>query len=143
MVEVLVGLAGYRFLMVGENRSPMAIRSGWSWQTCQKSGPRLCAIQLFGALENIGLDLRNTENVTFVNVWGDNGEVNLFVVPEGRVVVAMGKKVGAELEKRGIAPDLQIPHPAARGKIRNPEVYCQTVWGIFNNWLSSQTALGV
>ena len=140
MVEILDGLAGYRFLMVGERRSLRAIKDGWSWETCQRDGPRLCAIQLFGALEKVGIDPRDTKIVTFVNVWGDDGKTNNFVVSEGQVVVAMGNRVSAELVRRGVTPDLQIPHPAARGKIRNPMVYCQAVIDAFGNWLSSQTA---
>ena len=143
MVEILDELGRYRFLLVGENRSLRAIKGGWSWETCQRDGPRLCAIQLFGALENVGIDPRDTKIVTFVNVWGDDGKTNNFVVSEGQVVVAMGNRVSAELVRRGVTPDLQIPHPAARGRIRNPAVYCQAVRDVFCDWLSSRSASGV
>lgn len=58
-------------------------------------------------------------------------------------MVAMGEKVAGELRRRNVAYAFKIPHPAARGKIRKPMVYCQVVRDAFRNWLSSQTAPGV
>jgi hypothetical protein len=109
---------------VGENRSNKAQQNGWTWRKCIESGEHhLCAIQLFEALEAIGIDLQKQR---FVNLWDDDG-VSIqdsidFVVNFKGTVVAMGRKVEKELTKLGISHKF-IFHPAARGKIRRKGEY--------------------
>jgi len=96
------------FLFVGENRSPLAIKKGYTWD----SVPEVSAhhsTKLFRALTNIGL----TRDQQFVNAWNDDGSVNEFDT-NGKIVIAMGQKVQEELKRRGI-PFIPIVHPAARG----------------------------
>jgi beta-xylosidase len=96
------------FLFVGENRSPLAIKNGYTWD----SVPEVSAhhsTKLFRALTNIGL----TRDQQFVNAWNDDGSVNEFDT-NGKIVIAMGQKVQEELKRRGI-PFIPIVHPAARG----------------------------
>jgi len=112
-----------RLVFVGENRSQTAQEKGYSWEECQRTGhPVLSAIRLFDALSSIGLD----PNVQiFINLWEDNANPNQMsplilkeMSEEGEIIVAMGRKVSAELKRLGI-PHKKIIHPAARGKIAN------------------------
>ena len=100
-----------RYVFVGEERSELARTKGWRWED-----GRLAAKQLFDALRVNGIE--PTDQV-YVNIFeGDE-------IPEG-TVVGMGRRVQAELDKRGIEHK-SIIHPAARGKIRNKELYAKHI----------------
>ena len=104
-----------KFLFVGEERSPTAIRMGVTWKD-----RRLAAGHLSKATDALGLDW---DGLTFMNVYEDDIEkIRAF---KG-VTVAMGRKVERELKKNGIE-HTYIHHPAARGKIRIIENYKQHV----------------
>lgn len=122
-----------RLLFVGECRSITAQRKGWTW----KDG-RLAAKPLFEALAAMGVDAAAHR---YVNLWDDTMTGTTFgnaVHPgirpskiafirarrdiDGLIVVALGKRVSAELTKRGI-DHVALVHPAARGKIRKRERY--------------------
>ena len=100
-----------RFLFVGEERSPTAIRMGVTWKD-----KRLAAAHLSKAVEVLGIDW---DKCTFLNVFEDDVEkIRNF----RGVRVAMGRKVERELKKHEIKHEY-IHHPAARGKIRIIENY--------------------
>lgn len=108
---------------VGECRSLTAKRKHWTW----KDG-RLAAKPLFEALRAMGVDPVAHQ---YCNLWTDNvvpvippSRVGMLLARqhEGVVIVALGKKVSAELVKRGIE-HVALVHPAARGKIRKRERY--------------------
>ena len=100
-----------RFLFVGEERSPTAIRMGVTWKD-----KRLAAAHLSKAVEALGIDW---DKCTFLNVFEDDVEkIRNF----RGVRVAMGRKVERELKKHEIKHEY-IHHPAARGKIRIIENY--------------------
>ena len=100
-----------RFLFVGEERSPTAIRMDVTWKD-----KRLAAAHLSKAIEVLGIDW---DKCTFLNVFEDDIEdIRMF---KG-VTVAMGRKVERELKKHKIEHKY-IYHPAARGKIRIIENY--------------------
>lgn len=119
-----------RLLFVGECRSLTAQRRGWTW----KDG-RLAAKPLFEALEAMGVDPSAAE---FYNAFHDppvkrhvrgwNPSPNedtltaLWSVQKVRTIVALGKRVSAELTRRGI-DHVALVHPAARGRIRKRERY--------------------
>lgn len=118
------------FIFVGERRSITAQRKGWSWESCQKSEPRLCAIQLWNALSAIGIDPKIQ---IFINAWDDDGKPNQYlpeVLQLDLPIVAMGKKVHEYLNRVGVK-HIVIPHPAARGKIRNSKNYIEAVAELF------------
>jgi len=100
-----------RFLFVGEERSPTAIKMGVTWKD-----KRLAAAHLSKAVESLGIDW---DKCKFLNVFEDDIEkIRSF---KG-VTVAMGRKVERELKRHGIE-HMYIHHPAARGKIRIIENY--------------------
>lgn len=100
-----------KFLFVGEERSPTAIRMGVTWKD-----KRLAAAHLSKAVEALGIDWNKC---TFLNIFEDDIEkIRKF----RGVRVAMGRKVERELKKHKI-PHKYIHHPAARGKIRIIENY--------------------
>lgn len=113
-----------RLLFVGECRSLTAKRKKWSWED-----GRLAAKPLFAALEAMGVDPAAHQ---YLNLWTDNGTpivpwqraqaIARFSTESGNVVVALGKRVSAELAKRKIE-HVALVHPAARGKIRKRERY--------------------
>ena len=100
-----------KFLFVGEERSPTAIRMGVTWKD-----KRLAAAHLSKAVEALGIDW---DKCTFLNVYED--DIEKIRVFRG-VTVAMGRKVERELKKHQI-DHKYIHHPAARGKIRIIENY--------------------
>ncbi len=115
-----------RYLFLGERPSPTALAKGWTW----KDG-RLAGKQLFDALA--ACDIEPADH-RFDNLFVVSADV---VCPKavrrvkrhqkaGCVVVAMGKKVSANLERLRV-PFRSIPHPAARGKVRKKEVYAGVV----------------
>lgn len=111
-----------RFIFVGEQRSDLAIKMNVRWED-----GRLAAKQLFDALQYCDIDPKDCK---FANVF-ENGEhgirkVDLYGRMKGWVAVGMGKKVQNELIKLGI-DFIPLVHPAARGKIRNKELYCKHV----------------
>lgn len=115
------------FVFVGENRSNKAREGNHTWQSCQKNGkPVLCAIQLWDALSNVGLD---PDKQIFFNLWRDDGSPDpkapkrlQKMIVNGLEIIGMGKTVQNELDRLKI-PHRGIPHPAARGILRRREVY--------------------
>ena len=122
-----------RLIFVGECRSLTAQRKGWTW----KDG-RLAAKPLFEALEAMGVD---PSAQLYINLWTDTptGTTygNLEIKPQilgrtidrikramsdGRIAVALGKRVSDQLARRGLV-HVALVHPAARGKIRKRERY--------------------
>ena len=100
-----------KFLFVGEERSPTAIRMGVTWKD-----RRLAAAHLSKAVEALGIVW---DECTFKNVYEDDiVDIKSF----NGIVVAMGRKVERELKKHQIE-HFYIHHPAARGKIRIIENY--------------------
>jgi len=81
---------------------------------------RLAAKQLFDALSGVGIDPGKCQ---FLNWWerGSRRRVAEHLC-RGGLVVAMGRKVQGELEKKRVAC-LGFIHPAARGAIRKKGVY--------------------
>lgn len=122
---------GRLLLFVGECRSITAQSKGWTW-----ADGRLAAKPLFEALEAMGVDPKAHQ---YVNLWTDNASgttygnmkpgilgrtVKLIAARRGQgfVIVALGKRVSAELARRGIV-HVALVHPAARGTIRKRERY--------------------
>jgi hypothetical protein len=121
-----------KLLFVGECRSITAQRQGWTWWD-----GRLAAKPLFEALAAMGV---NPKAHMYINLWPDNvegathrpghpvkilGSTIRIILSHRRmdaVVVALGKRVSAELAKRGIV-HVALIHPAARGAIRKRERY--------------------
>jgi len=103
------------YLFVGERRSELAIKKGWTWKD-----KRLAASHLYKALKNLDICW---DECAFLNVFEDDiEEIKAF---KG-VVVAMGRKVERELKKHQIRHEF-IYHPATRGSVRNIEKYKQHV----------------
>jgi len=100
-----------KYLFVGEERSPTAIRMGVTWKD-----KRLAAAHLSKAVEALGI---HWDECMFLNVFED--DIKHIRAFDG-IIVAMGRKVEKELKKYGI-PHEYIHHPAARGKIRIIENY--------------------
>ena len=100
-----------KYLFVGEERSPTAIRMGVTWRD-----KRLAAAHLSKAVEALGVKWCEC---AFLNVYEDDIEhIKSFPGP----VIGMGRKVEKELKKHEIEHEY-IHHPAARGKIRIIENY--------------------
>ena len=126
--------------LVGENRSNTAQERDWSWEGCQKEKrPRLCAIQLFNALECCDIDPYDTERVRFLNLWDDKGDLDEQNIQEiqaflesGYAIVGMGKNVQKALSELSIE-HVQIIHPAARGQIRKKGAYIQHILAVFQD----------
>lgn len=98
-------------LFVGEERSELAIKKGWTWKD-----RRLAAAHLSKATDALGLDW---DSLYFKNVFEDDiDDIKSF---DG-IVVAMGRKVERELKKHQIKHEF-IYHPATRGEVRNIEKY--------------------
>jgi hypothetical protein len=119
------------FLFVGENRSLTAIRKGYTWENVPSEGA-LCAKKLFTALRNAGIEPREH---SFINIEDDKGNPQE-IIPDGRIVVAMGLKVQKELNERGI-PFLPIVHPAARGIWCRQDEYNKLINNVFIHLLES------
>ena len=107
-----------KFVFVGEQRSGRAKLLGVTWHE-----GRLAAKPLFDALKAIGIE---PERQRFYN-WFESDVLeiarklrNMWL--DGYTIVAMGRKVQAEMVKHDI-PHVFIVHPAARGKIRLRENY--------------------
>lgn len=124
------------YVFVGENRSKTAQEKGYSWTECQKTGkPVLSAIQLWNALEKIGL---NPNEQIFFNLWDDDFQENKLIpeilkemAEDGEEIIGMGKNVQDQLKKLGIHHKEMI-HPAARGKIRNKDLYANHVKNVLS-----------
>ncbi len=117
------------YLFIGERPSALAEKMGVGWRD-----GRLCAKQLFEALDACGIEPRVC---LFDNIY-----ISCSVGPEivcekairriryrlrrGWKLVAMGKKVERVLGERGCEA-IPIVHPAARGRIRKKERYTQHV----------------
>lgn len=121
---------------MGENRSNLAQKNGYSWEQCQRTGKPVLAMKpLWEALEEINLDPKAQ---IFFNLWDDrlNFEEQVPIIlrslaGEGKIIVGMGRKVQKELQKLGI-PHLEMVHPAARGKIRKTALYRRHVRGVLS-----------
>jgi hypothetical protein len=109
------------FLFVGEKRSELAKRNGYTWQNVPDMSGH-CSRKLFIALRNAGIEPREHD---FTNAWNDDGSVRE-INPKGRIVIAMGLTVQQELAKRGIS-FIPIVHPAARGIWCRQEEYNQMI----------------
>lgn len=115
-----------RYLFLGERRSATAIAKGVTW-----TDGRLCANTLHRALRDAGVD---PKACLFDNLFRDDAPADWtpdlevlamayrWYVLTGAPVVALGKRVGAVLERNGI-PHLKLTHPAARGRIRRFDRY--------------------
>lgn len=125
------------FVFVGENRSNLAQKNGYSWAECQRTGKPVLAMKpLWEALEEINLDPRAQ---VFFNLWDDSRKIDELVPKilkglseQGEIIIGMGRKVQKELQKQGI-PHLEMVHPAARGKIRKTALYRRHVRGILSD----------
>jgi plasmid stabilization system protein ParE len=108
-----------RYVFVGERPSPKAARIGATWQN-----GRMAARTLHAALEEIGErpGLGPTRERLAPGVLA----VVLEEMERGAVVVALGRLVERELQRRAI-PHRPMVHPAARGKIRKRERYVEHV----------------
>lgn len=115
VVKVSAGpCGGAAMIFVGEKPSARAKQLGVTWQ----SGG-LAARPLHEALRAAGL---NPASVDFANWFaGGKGRVRR-AIREGRIVVAMGRRVQNALTRERIH-FIPIIHPAARGTIRKREVY--------------------
>jgi len=119
------------FVFVGERQSPIAYKNGWTWERCQDEGiPRLCAIQLFAALRQSGIDPLVQ---IFVNLFHFDGQLNQPMVDllreiskQDYPIVAMGQKVQTQLNKQDVKY-IPLIHPAVRGRLRNQHLYTQHV----------------
>lgn len=107
-------------LIVGERRSPLAIKRGVRWED-----EALAAVPLFQALRVAGIE---PASCRFVN-WFEDGEK---IVREhtGRII-ALGQKVQKALTAEGIKY-IPLVHPAARGRIRLRANYIAHVVGVLN-----------
>lgn len=111
-----------KLLFVGERRSKLAQRMGYTW----KDG-RLAGKQLFDALRLAGI---NPSQCKFTNIFERGGATTVHQF-EG-IIVGMGRKVQRKLTKMNIQHK-SIVHPAARGKIRRKEVYALHIKLAFNS----------
>ncbi len=110
-----------RFLFVGEQRSEKAKKYGYTWENVPDISQH-SSRKLFIALRNIGIEPREH---SFINILDDDGNPQE-IVPNGHIVIAMGKRVQEELTKRGII-FTPIVHPAARGIWCRQEEYNKMV----------------
>lgn len=123
-------LVSVSYVFVGEEPSPTARRIGASWQ---RGG--LCATTLHAALRAADID---PAACVFLNLFADQlgrrrptlsriiGRLRRMALTH--ILVALGARVGAHLDKHGL-PHVKLVHPAARGKIRKRERYQQHVRG--------------
>jgi hypothetical protein len=115
------------YLFVGEQRSPTAIRRGWTWYHRRLAGKTLAE-----ALERCGLSRIGAPHAAYyevINLWRDDGTDDLEAartivrnVVHGWTIVALGQKVSRALTAEQI-PHLQLRHPAARGASRARACY--------------------
>lgn len=112
-----------KLLFIGECRSLTAKAKDWTWED-----GRLAAKPLFEALEAMGVNPRDHE---YTNLWMDTSPpaiaANKFEWlgmkrDSGFVLVALGKRVSAQLEAKHV-DHVALVHPAARGRIRKRERY--------------------
>jgi len=118
-----------KFLFVGEKRSPLAIKNGYTWQNVPDQSAH-SSRKLFMALRNAGIEPREH---SFVNIFNDAGE-SQEIKSDGKIVVAMGLKVQKELSKRGI-PFISIVHPAARGIWCRQEEYNKLIFDSLTDYV--------
>lgn len=120
-----------RYVFVGERQSPKAARDGHTWEN-----GRAAAHTLHAALRECGVE---PSACAFVNLWRTPGlgPTRERLAPgvlrqlkeasaAGALVLAMGRLVQAELERRRI-PHRPMVHPAALGRIRKRERYVEHV----------------
>jgi hypothetical protein len=108
-----------RLVFIGERRSPSARRMGVRWED-----GRLAAKQLFDALRECGIEPGACK---FINLFERRGlERTRAEALFGGTVIAMGRKVQAELAHRDV-PYIALTHPAARGAVRRKDRYTNEV----------------
>lgn len=125
-----------RYVFVGERQSPKAARGGHTWQN-----GKAAAHTLHAALRECGVE---PDTCAFLNLWRKPGlgptreRLAPGVLAQlkeaqavGATVLAMGRLVQAELERRRI-PFRPMVHPAARGRIRKRERYVEHVREVLN-----------
>tara|TARA_R100000008_G_scaffold86711_1_gene81066 strand:+ start:9116 stop:9547 length:432 start_codon:yes stop_codon:yes gene_type:complete len=108
-----------QILFIGEEKSPTAVRKGWSWED-----GRLAAKQLFDGLKGAEDIIKVIpKECKFVNLFEEDGKalVNSRKL-YNYIVIALGDKVSKGLDNRAIK-HYKMVHPAARGKIRKKENY--------------------
>jgi hypothetical protein len=108
-----------KFLFVGEKRSDRAIALGLTWED-----GGLAAKQLFDALLACFI---SPETCHFTNWFERGGKTKVQrCAQSGFLIIAMGRKVQMELDKRQIS-HRKLIHPAARGSIRRKDRYLSHV----------------
>ena len=138
-----------QLIFVGERRSSTARRKNWTWRD-----GRLAARPLFEALSAQGVD---PAAQAFVNLWTDaatptikRSTIEMLRARRdlasrrghpGVVVVALGRRVDAELARRGV-DHVAIVHPAARGRIRKRERYIAHVSDRLRDHVEARTRAG-
>lgn len=104
---------------IGEEKSPTAIRKGWSWED-----GRLAAKQLFDGLRGAEDIFKvNPKDCKFVNLFESDGK--RFIKGKSHhnyIIIALGDKVSKGLDNLAIH-HYKMVHPAARGSIRKKENY--------------------
>lgn len=104
---------------IGEEKSPTAIRKGWSWED-----GRLAAKQLFDGLRGAEDIFKvNPKDCKFVNLFESDGKQ--FIKGKSYhnyIIIALGDKVSKGLDNLAIR-HYRMVHPAARGSIRKKENY--------------------
>ena len=108
-------------IFVGERRSNTARKRNWTWRN-----GRLAARPLFEALNAMGIE---PARQSYANLWTDHTRptiswrcLAMLRAQHQDVVVALGRRVAAELRRRGIE-HVELVHPAARGRIRKRARY--------------------
>lgn len=121
-------------VFVAERRSNTAIGLGVSWEN-----GRLAAKTLFEALRSAGIDPQLQAYCNLFEDRQDSYTVDARALAHVRAlagagvqVVAMGRKVQAELSRKGI-PFTPLIHPAARGSIRSRERYRAHMTAMLDN----------
>lgn len=117
------------FLFVGENRSELAKKNGYTWQNVPDMSGH-CSRKLFVALRKAGIEPREHD---FINTWDDDGNPQE-IIPNGRIVVAMGLTVQKELSVRGIS-FIPVVHPAARGIWCRQSEYNKIIFDSLNDYV--------
>ena len=120
-------MEGRYYAFVGERPSNTARRMKVTWED-----GRLAAKPLHEALSLVGLDPKSQ---VYLNIFHTAGPLRVnknavrtvkSLIASGVVIVALGQKVGAALDRLGIE-HVKMVHPAARGAIRKSERYRQHV----------------
>jgi len=124
-----------QIVFIGEEKSPTAIKRGWSWED-----GRLAAKQLFDGLKGAEDIIKvSPKDCKFVNLFEKDGKQ--FIKSRDickYVVIALGDKVSKGLDNHAIK-HYKMVHPAARGKIRKKENYIKHTREILTNIKDDET----